>query len=100
MEFVTINFDRLLSETLERRDKLEKARAAVECDEDVLGGEPVFKGTRVPVRDVAASVKKGHAKDRILAAYPALREPMLELAVIWADANPARGRPKVSRRHS
>jgi uncharacterized protein (DUF433 family) len=100
LAFVTVNFDDLLSEAIERRRKLEEARAVVECDEEVLGGEPVFKGTRVPVRDVAASVKKGLSKDRILSAYPALKAHMLELAVIWADANPARGRPKGSRRRS
>jgi hypothetical protein len=36
--------------------------------------------------------------ERILRGYPELDERMLELAVIYADANPARGRPKGSSR--
>lgn len=100
IQYLTLNFDALLSEHLARHAKLAAAREAIVTDDEVLGGEPVFKGTRIPVRDVAASIKKAIPKERILAAYPALKEPMLELAVIWADANPARGRPKGSRRHS
>lgn len=99
-EFLTINFDRFVERAAERHRKLEEARAAVETDKDILGGVPVFKGTRIPVRDVAASVKKGIAKERILRAYPGMREGMLELATIYADANPARGRPREARRRS
>lgn len=99
-EFLTINFDRFVERSEERHRKLEEARAAVETDKDILGGIPVFKGTRVPVRDVAASVRKGIAKERILRAYPGMKEGMLELATIYADANPARGRPREARRRS
>jgi uncharacterized protein (DUF433 family) len=97
---VSVNFDRFVFEAKTRLDRLEEARAAIETDGEVLGGIPVFKDTRIPVRDVAASMKKGIAKERILRAYPALKESMLELAVIYADANPPRGRPRENRRRS
>jgi hypothetical protein len=34
--------------------------------------------------------------DRILAAYPALDADKVDLAVIYAEANPPRGRPRQS----
>jgi len=57
-------------------------------DPEILWGLPVIKGTRVPVYDLAASVKAGIARDRILAAYPTIREHHLDLAVAYAEANP------------
>ena len=55
-----------------------------------------MRGTRVPVHDVAASVAAGLPTDRILAAYPSLDADKIELAAIYAEANPARGRPRTS----
>ncbi|WP_162820844.1 DUF433 domain-containing protein [Microvirga calopogonii] len=58
------------------------------ADPEILWGMPVIKGTRVLVYDLAASVKAGIARDRILAAYPTIREHHLDLAVAYAAANP------------
>lgn len=57
-------------------------------DPEILWGMPVIKGTRVPVYDLAASVKAGIPRDRILAAYPTIQEHHLDLAVAYAEANP------------
>jgi uncharacterized protein (DUF433 family) len=65
-------------------------------DPDTLGGTPVIRGTRVPVYDVAASVAAGIPMDRILEAYPSLDADKVELAAIYAEANPVRGRPRSS----
>jgi uncharacterized protein (DUF433 family) len=59
---------------------------------EILGGMPVTKGTRVPVYDLAASVKAGIPRDRILAAYPTIKEYHLDLAVAYAEANPLQRR--------
>jgi len=61
---------------------------------DILGGAPVIRGTRVPVHDVAASVAADIQLDRILAAYPGLDAEKVELAAIYAEAYPPRGRPR------
>jgi uncharacterized protein (DUF433 family) len=102
-EFLTIDLSRFADAAEHRHRELKAAREAIEERPDVLGGVPVFKGTRIPVRDVAASLKKGIAKSRILAAYPSLNERLLELGAIYADATPARGRPPAriasARRH-
>ena len=66
----------------------------VERAKDVMGGEPVFKGTRIPVRMVAAMVSQGAGEAELLEGYPALTARMIELSGIWAAAHPPRGRPK------
>ena len=45
---------------------------------------------------LAASVAAGLPMDRILAAYPSLDGDQVERAALWAEANPARGRPRAS----
>jgi hypothetical protein len=44
--------------------------------------------------DVAASTAAGMPVDRILATYPSLDADKVELAAIYAEANPPRGRPR------
>lgn len=67
---------------------------AIISDPEILSGMPVIKGTRVPVYDLAASVKAGIPRDRILAAYPTIQERHLDLAVAWAEANPVKQTPR------
>jgi uncharacterized protein (DUF433 family) len=66
----------------------------VTSDPDLMGGEPVIKGTRVPVHAVAAMVEQGESAADILAGYPSLSSEQIELAVIYARAYPQRGRPR------
>lgn len=73
---------------------LDEAEATIHQQKDILGGEPVFRGTRVPVRMIAAMLAQGASAEEILEGYPALTSRMLELATIWVAAHPARGRPK------
>jgi uncharacterized protein (DUF433 family) len=74
-------------------ETLSPNEAAVISDPEVLDGTPVLRGTRVPVYDVAASVSAGMTMDRILAAYPSLKPDQVELATLYAAANPQHGRP-------
>lgn len=71
-----------------------EAEAAIHSPPSILGGAPVFRGTRIPVRAIAEMVDSGASRDEILDGYPALTRRLLELAVIWSRANPARGRPR------
>jgi len=74
--------------------ELEAADAMVVRDKAILGGEPVFKGTRIPVYGVAAMVESGASPEELRNGYPTLTARMLDLARIWASAHPRRGRPK------
>jgi uncharacterized protein (DUF433 family) len=73
---------------------LEAAEAMVVKDKGTLGGEPVFKGTRIPVYGIASMLDAGATTEELLAGYPKLTARMLDLARIWAAAHPRRGRPK------
>jgi uncharacterized protein (DUF433 family) len=66
--------------------RLDKARALVVEDPDILSGTPVIRNTRIPVYDVAASVAAGWPMDRILADYPVLTVEMVELAALHATS--------------
>ena len=96
-DFLTIDLAPFLRKTWERLGRLDQAREMVVTSPEVLGGTPVIRGTRVPVYDVAASVAAGIPGGRILAAYPSLDADKVELAAIYAEANPPRGRPRQSR---
>ncbi|MEO8812957.1 MAG: DUF433 domain-containing protein [Caulobacteraceae bacterium] len=73
---------------------LEAAEAVVAKDKATLGGEPVFKGTRIPVYGIAAMLDAGATAQELLSGYPKLTERLLDLARIWVAAHPRRGRPK------
>lgn len=93
---LSIDFAPFVKGTVERLDRLEAARGVVEVSPDILGGTPVIRGTRIPVYDIAASHAAGIPSERILLAYPALTGDTLELAGIYAEANPLRGRPRAN----
>ena len=72
---------------------LAKAKAMVATDPEIRGGEPVIKGTRIGVYEVATMLERGAGKEDILSGYPTLKPEHLELALIYAKAYPRRGRP-------
>lgn len=50
----------------------------------VVGGEPVFKGTRVTLRTVLASLAEGATVKEILADFPTLSEQDVLAAIAFA----------------
>ncbi|TIX01027.1 MAG: DUF433 domain-containing protein [Mesorhizobium sp.] len=73
---------------------LDEAEAAIGRVKGVMGGEPVFKGTRIPVRMITTMLAQGTGEAEVLEGYPKLTSRMIELARIWGAAHPTRGRPK------
>ena len=67
----------------------------VQSDPEILGGTPVFAGTRVPVQSLFDYLESGETVDAFLHQFPSVRrEPAvaaLELAREWllAVARPA-----------
>ena len=74
--------------------ELRRARSLVVTDPDILGGDPVFRGTRVPVHSIAAMLEQGSTEADILKGYPRLTPQMVRLAPVFAQAYPIRGRPR------
>jgi len=65
----------------------------VEIDPGRMGGTPVIRGTRVPVRTLAQLVEGGESRKALKEDYPHIPEEAYEVAALWARGNPQRGRP-------
>ena len=74
--------------------ELRRARRVVVSDPDIMGGDPVFRGTRVPVHMIAELVAKGSTPAELIEDYPRLTAEMIRLAPVYAAAYPLRGRPR------
>ena len=92
--FLIVDVEEARRQLADRVHQLEEAKTLVHSAEGVMGGEPVFKGTRVPVRTVASMLAQGASSMEIADGYPSLTPRMIELAAIWSAAHPARGRPR------
>ena len=53
-------------------------------DPQVCGGEPVFKGTRVTLRTVLASLAEGDSVEEILIDFPSLTAEDVRAAIAFA----------------
>ncbi len=92
-ETVTIDALTLLAPVVARMELYERAHARIERNPAVMRGEPVIKGTRLPIRTLYARIKGGEAIEDLLMEYPYLDRETVEAAVLYAEANPPRGRP-------
>ena len=73
---------------------LRRARRLAVSDPQILGGDPVFRGTRVPVHVIAELVAQGSSPAELIEGYPRLTAEMIRLAPVYAAAYPLRGRPR------
>jgi uncharacterized protein (DUF433 family) len=68
----------------------------VHSDPEILGGTPVFVGTRVPFRNLIDYLERGHSLDDFLDAFPSVSRQQVVAAleeaheVLTAPARPAR----------
>jgi uncharacterized protein (DUF433 family) len=74
--------------------ELRRAKRLVVSDPDIMGADPVFRGTRVPVHMIAELLAKGSTPAELLEVYPRLTAEMLKVAPVYAAAYPLRGRPR------
>ena len=56
-------------------------------DPQICGGEPVFRGTRVTLRTVLASLAEGDTAEKILADFPSLTAENVHAAIAFAAAS-------------
>ncbi|HZP01064.1 MAG TPA: DUF433 domain-containing protein [Terriglobia bacterium] len=56
-------------------------------DPKICGGQPVFKGTRVTLRTVLASLAEGDSIQKIIEAFPTLKPEDLRAAIAFAAAS-------------
>ena len=72
---------------------LRRARQLVISDPEIMGGEPVFRGTRIPVHLIASLLEQGASGSDLQEGYPRLTLEMIGVAPLYASAYPPRGRP-------
>ncbi|MFY9691550.1 MAG: DUF433 domain-containing protein [Candidatus Acidiferrales bacterium] len=68
-------------------------------DAGICGGEPVFKGTRVTLRTVLASLAAGDTIEEILADFPSLKIEDVRAAIAFAAASAEEDLPVPSAPH-
>jgi uncharacterized protein (DUF433 family) len=78
---------------------LRRARRIVGTYPEIMGGCPVFRGTRVSVHTIAMMLESGDTPTGILGGYPSLTAEMVRLAPIYANAYPLQGRPRAQPWH-
>jgi len=73
-----------------------KRDEVINCDPAILGGTPVFAGTRVPVESLIAHLKAGDTLDDFLDGFPTVSrtqaEAFLDMALKASLAGGARAR--------
>lgn len=68
-------------------DNLKNYTDRIIRDKALCGGEPVFKGTRVTLRTVLASLAGGDSVQEILADFPSLKCEDVQAAIAFAAAS-------------
>ncbi len=80
-----------------RLEILTRIEERVEVDPEVRGGEPVFRGTRIPVHAIARKLDLGSTEPELYDDHPRLEKGDLEIARRYARLYPRRGRPQGDR---
>jgi uncharacterized protein (DUF433 family) len=93
-ECLMVSVGKAHSEVEARVRQIDEANPTITSRKDVLGGEPVFAGTRMSVRTVVTMLDDGAAGARVLRCYPKLSGRLLALVRISVVSNPAQDRPK------
>src|SRR6266850_4144750 len=90
---ITIQVKAVRNELAEEVKRLRRAQDVIVLDPENMRGTPVYRGTRIPVEIVADMLNQGASVEEILEGYPALDREKVELATLYLQAFPRRGRP-------
>jgi len=61
--------------------------SVVHADPDIMGGTPVFIGTRVPVQALIDYLEGGHSMEEFLDDFPTVTRPLAIAALEQAKAH-------------
>ncbi len=64
-----------------------KQSSVVHSDPDILGGTPVFVGTRVPVQALVDYIQGGHSLEKFLDDFPTVSRELAVAALEQAKAH-------------
>ena len=92
--FAEIDVWKSVEASIQRTQEVTDAHALVMTDPEIMGGLPVFAGTRVPIDTVLASIDKGIDWPRLVDSYPFLTDELVHAARTYSIVHPRRGRPR------
>lgn len=98
-ELVILDWERLIKKVGRLIDLYRAGRMRVQSNDAILGGEPVFKDTRLAVRHIGGMRMGGEPIARIREDYRCLSADDVAFAVLYTKANPVDG-PKAGRRRA
>jgi uncharacterized protein (DUF433 family) len=95
LDTLFVDLGQYVQEAQVRARQLEVAEAAITSDRGIMGGLPVFKGTRVPIAFVLESIDRGFGLDDLREAYPFITAELIEHAKVYVASHPRPvGRPR------
>jgi len=91
--YLFIDFRKVAEDMAPRVDSYAEGLGQIEEKEGVLGGEAVFRKTRLSVKHIGKLRDGGEAIENIIEDYPYLRKSDVEFARLYYKAHPMVGRP-------
>lgn len=91
---VKLDLRETVADIQQKLDELDRIKSQVEENPEIRGGEPVFRGTRIPVHMIADFLAAGIPREELLEDYPALGGESLDIAAQYTRLYPRRGRPR------
>jgi uncharacterized protein (DUF433 family) len=91
---VSVHYHPLRKQLVQNVNLYRKGVDRIVSDPEILSGEPVFKGTRIPLEHIAGLFRKGVSEAEIREDYPAVIDPDLAFASIHARMSLPPGRPR------
>jgi uncharacterized protein (DUF433 family) len=91
---VSVHYHPLRKQLVQNVNLYRKGVNRIVSDTEILSGERVFKGTRIPLEHIAGLFRKGVKEAEIREDYPALSHLDLAFASIHARMSPPPGRPR------
>lgn len=85
-----------MNEIGDRLRLLAAAENAITVDPEIMGGQAVFKGSRLPIDSAIASIDDGVTMAEMIEDYPFLTEDKIAQARIYLRVHPRVGRPRKS----
>jgi len=83
-----------MNEIGDRLRLLVAAEEAITVDPEIMGGRPVFKGSRLPIETAIASIDDGVTMAEMIEDYPFLTEEKVAQARVYLRVHPRVGRPR------
>jgi uncharacterized protein (DUF433 family) len=91
---ITVRVGELVGDSVERAARYAVNRDThIEINDEVMGGTPVIRGTRITVYSVVGRLDHGDRIEDLLEDYPHVSREAFEAAAIYARTHPFVGRP-------